>query len=240
MNTFRHVGTRVYRIAFPIRLPPNAFDLENHVDTGGLISGMRLNSGHPNDRFNTAYSGTPPSFFYRALEHWQSSIGSTPLSDYTFVDVGCGKGRAVMLASTFSFRQALGVELNPALAATARRNLTVWQSSARPCADLDILTADALEFPVPLSPVVFYVFNPFGAPVVERFLARLIALAASRTSVIDIIYVQPEHITLFAAHNAFQLLWDGEISLSPEDTAADVFRSFSMRCCIYRLSPTTH
>src|SRR5947207_9000390 len=92
------------------------FDLRHGVDTSGLIGGGELRSGHRNDVFNTAYYGMSPSRFQRVMEYWIADQTHAALEDYCFVDLGCGKGRAVMMASEFAFREVVGVELHASLA----------------------------------------------------------------------------------------------------------------------------
>jgi hypothetical protein len=45
-----------------------------------------------------------------------------PLAEYTFVDVGSGKGAAVLMASEFGFRRLVGVELAEELVRIAKLN----------------------------------------------------------------------------------------------------------------------
>lgn len=99
------------------------FDLEHGTDTSGLIERQHLHTGHANDAENTAYFGVPPSRFINAVEQWRATPGTLPVEQYRFIDLGCGKGRAVLLASRMTFRDVVGVELHPELAAVAQVNL---------------------------------------------------------------------------------------------------------------------
>src|SRR5580704_16200100 len=86
------------------RPQPHPFDERYGVDTSGLIGGGELHSGHKNDVFNTAYYGMAPSRFRRLMEYWIADESHRAIKDYNFVDLGCGKGRAVMMASQYRFR----------------------------------------------------------------------------------------------------------------------------------------
>ncbi len=104
--------------------PVHPFDRARGTDTGGLIPAAELVTGHPNDKHVTAYYGVAPSILRRLIELWLNETG--PLAEidrYTFVDIGAGKGRALLVAAESPFREVVGVELNPELAAVAERNI---------------------------------------------------------------------------------------------------------------------
>ncbi len=109
--------------SFPPPLPIHPFDLRHGVDTSGLLFCDQLASGHAHDDHINAYWGTPPSGFQGILDHWQQALAGTPytIEDYTLVDIGCGKGRVVLLASDLPFQRIVGVELNPTLTSPSPR-----------------------------------------------------------------------------------------------------------------------
>jgi SAM-dependent methyltransferase len=210
------------------------FDQRYGVDTSGLIGGGDLRTGHKNDVFNTAYYGMAPSRFRRVMENWIADSGHAAISQYSFVDLGCGKGRPVMMASEFQFRQVIGVELNASLAKTAEANLTVWTGVGRAVCPVQILCQDATEFSFPEGPCLLYLFNPFAAPVVKRLIERLESEFADRPGLLDVIYFNPEAGEVFDAHAGFKLLWTGTVEMSEEDAAADHVASPDDLCSVYR------
>jgi SAM-dependent methyltransferase len=210
------------------------FDLRYGVDTSGLIGGGDLRTGHKNDVFNTAYYGMAPSRFRRVMEDWISDSSHAAISHYSFIDLGCGKGRAVMMASEFLFRQAIGVELNTSLAKTAEANLTVWTDAARAVCPVQILCQDATEFSFPEGPCLLYLFNPFAEPVVKQLIERLEREFADRPGLLDVIYFNPEAGELIETHAGFKLLWTGTVEMSEEDAVADHVASPEDLCSVYR------
>jgi SAM-dependent methyltransferase len=68
------------------------------------------------------------------------------ISDRTFIDLGCGEGRALVIASEFPFRAIVGVELSPALCATATANAAVIANRFPDRMPIQIVQADAGEF----------------------------------------------------------------------------------------------
>jgi len=97
------------------RFPKHPFDVEHGTDTGGLTPGVELKTGHENDRHNTAYYGIAPSLFRRFVTQWRKLPPPHRLSSYSFIDIGAGKGRAMLLASEFNFREVVisGAEKYP-------------------------------------------------------------------------------------------------------------------------------
>ncbi len=122
------------RRLFPSQEARHPFDRAHRIDTGGLIYADGLSTGHEHDMHSSGYYATAPSLFRGAMEHWSATLEASPfrLTDYAFIDIGCGKGRVVLLASEYAFREVVGVELNPQLASVARRNLqSVDEAEAR-------------------------------------------------------------------------------------------------------------
>ncbi|MGB7983537.1 MAG: class I SAM-dependent methyltransferase [Terracidiphilus sp.] len=146
------------------------FDEEFGVRTSGLVAGRHLKSGHRHDRHATAYYGVAPSVFKALMKRWQKSRPGLALEEVSFLDVGAGMGRALLLAAELPFRQVVGVELNPTLTRIAKKNLTIWRASGRARAPMRVVCGDAVEFPLPPGPCLAFMFNPFGATVMRRLL----------------------------------------------------------------------
>jgi SAM-dependent methyltransferase len=239
-QTARILGKRLHREFFPAPIPTHPFDLEHGVDTSGLLFAEHLASGHPNDDHINAYWGTAPSGFRGVLDAWQQAIAGTPhpIEDYTFLDIGCGKGRVLMLASDRPFHRIVGVELNPELTATAQTNMAKWRTAPHLCSNIEVLNVDALLAPIPDSPVVLYIYNSFNLYVMLPLLERLQALAAARSTPIDLIYAKPQQATLVDATSGLALLAAGSIPLTPEDRAACAFATTHLDYRIYRFAAT--
>ena len=128
------------------------FDLEFGVKTSGLIAGRHLGAGHRNDRHATAYYAVAPSVFHSLLARWRRCCPLAPLDAYTFIDLGAGMGRAMLLAAESPFRAVLGIELHPTLARIGRRNLQRWRTAGRALAPMRMHCRDATEFKMPVGP----------------------------------------------------------------------------------------
>ncbi len=208
--------------------PIHPFDEAHGVDTSGLVPAADLLTGHTNDVYVTAYYAVAPSILRAVVARWRETPPPEPIHRYTFVDIGAGKGRAMLVASELPFHAVLGVELNPTLAAVARANLAIWQiahaadPTASPIASAELLEADALAIDLPATPTVLFLFHPFEAPVMKALLRRIETQFATRPGELDLLYVNAECANVLDSHPAFTLLWSGKLPMSPDDHIADL------------------
>lgn len=201
------------------------FDEEFGVRTSGLVAGRHLKSGHPHDRHATAYYGVAPSVFHTLLRRWQRSRPAGPIEEFSFIDLGAGMGRAVLLAAQSPFRQVVGVELNPILVRIAKKNLTVWRSTGRAQTTMKMICEDAVEFPLPAGPCLAFLFNPFGATVMRRLLKAWGKGSQEHARLLDLVYVnnEQEHVLEreLGRRPGSARLFLGQIRRSRADAIAD-------------------
>ncbi len=210
------------------------FDLQHGLDTSGLIGGADLAAGHAHDVYNTAYYGMSPSRFRGAIDLWRALPPAEAMEKYTFIDLGCGKGRALLMATELPVMEVVGVELNPELARIAEQNLEAWRAAGKSKVSARIVCGDATEFQFPAGPCLVYLFNPFAKPVVDRLLERIEASFKDRVGMLDVVYFNPESAEAFEEHRGFERLWSGSIPMSEEDAAADLVASPDDLCNFYR------
>ena len=122
--------------------PIHPFDAEFGTDTGGLIAAEELlDSNRRKNIHNTGFYATAPSIFEQAFARLQLDF-----ERFTFVDLGAGKGRIMLLASDYPFRRVLGVELIPELQAIATRNIARYRPASRQCDDVECILSDVCDF----------------------------------------------------------------------------------------------
>ena len=221
--------------------PIHPFDQMHGVDTSGLVPAKHLVTGHANDEHVTAYYGVAPSILRSLIHQWRETILPHPISSYTFIDIGAGKGRGLLVASEYHFRKVIGIELNPALAGVARANVAHWTAArasdptAAPLAPIEVLEQDALDYIFPATPTLLFLFHPFEAPVLRKLLrnietqlgAPLVASSSSRVRskappALDLIYVNAECANVLDRNPAFAQLFLDDVKMTPEDHAADL------------------
>jgi len=130
------------------------------------------------------------------VRHALSRLGVT--RDDVFADFGSGKGPAVLVAATFGFRRAIGVEISDELTRSARRNLE--RARLRPRAGrVEFVTADVLRYEIPDDLSVAYLYNPFTGLLFARFVERLLRSLERRPRPLRVVYNYPfEHSYLIA------------------------------------------
>ena len=140
----------------------------HNTDTCGVIPLSTFSFESKNKSAGLEYSTHHPRIIRLAL-------ASLAISHqlYTFIDVGCGKGRVLLLASEFPFRRILGIEFVPALAETARQNLQRCRWHRERCHDVAVFTADATEYELPIEPAVLYFANPFFPAVMNQVIRNI-------------------------------------------------------------------
>lgn len=200
--------------------PVHPFDATHGTETGALIPGEDLATGHRHDRHITAYHGTAPSLFRKLMARWRQQA-RWPVERTAFVDVGAGKGRAMLLAAEMPFRRILGIELHPALAAVARRN-TERYALHHKVSPMRLEEADVMRLRMPAGPCCVFLFNPFDLVLMDRFLDKLTREFRGREQELDLLYVNDEQRDLLLQeHPRFEEVWRGRIHLSHEDRDAD-------------------
>jgi SAM-dependent methyltransferase len=201
------------------------FDQLHGTDTSGLIPGRVIARGTTAKVEElTAYYGVAPSILQGILDIWLQQTKPQPIQKTVFLDIGAGKGRAMLLASRFPFLRVEGVELSPALATIASANISLWQQDARAeaLAPLRLYNADATKHPLPIEPTLAFLFHPFELPILRRFLRHVEKSLAAKPHPFDLLYINAEHNSLLDRHPAFTRVWMGPVAMTPADHVADL------------------
>lgn len=115
------------------------------------------------------------------------------------VDFGCGAGRALMAAHHFGIAKVTGVEFSKMLCLRAEKNL--WKFTQRnmnkPDLGWKVLHADACSFAIPQDATLFFLYNPFGSPVIDIVAQHILEFARSAKHTVTVIYVNPIHAPVF-------------------------------------------
>jgi SAM-dependent methyltransferase len=162
------------------------FDRLHGTDTSGFAAAEDLPENEGARAYACFYAGSQPNVLRLAI------AALPPVDPCTFVDLGCGKGRALLVASEFPFRDIVGVELSPALAKIARRNAASMARRFPRRTAVRVAVGDASAFPLPAGDLVLFLYHPFGAEVVAGVVAGVeAAIAAAPGRSIYVVYYNP-------------------------------------------------
>jgi len=159
------------------------YDWDHRVDTTSATVNWR-------DRLlgllNSPYQPTEPALFHEALASLNLAF-----RDFTFIDIGSGKGRTLLMASDYPFRRIIGVELLPELHRVAEENIRKYKSDPQQCFAIESICSDARDFIFPPEPTVLYLFNPLPEAGLEHVLGNLEQSLREHPRPVFVIYHNP-------------------------------------------------
>jgi hypothetical protein len=162
------------------------FDLEHTVDT--TRSNVSLQIQMMAALVSHEYCPSEPLLFKRIIDALPIQF-----TGYTFIDLGSGKGRSLLMAAAYPFRRILGVEFLPELHRIAERNITQHFANRRQQCQVESICQDAREFSFPPDPSVLYLFNPFPEPVFAAVLTNVRRSLIDNPRPLFVAYLDPEH-----------------------------------------------
>lgn len=137
------------------------------------------------------YQPTDPQVFHEMLSALPINYGQ-----FTFVDIGSGKGRTLLMASDYPFARVLGIELFPELHEIAQENIRNYKSENQRAFTIESQCIDARQFTFPPTPLVLYFFNPLPRSGLTAVIANLERSLREHPRDVYVIYHNPEHRTL--------------------------------------------
>ena len=141
--------------------------------------------------FHSPYQPTEPTLFREMLASLTQARPTIDFREFIFLDIGAGKGRALLLAADYPFRRILGIELLPELRRVAVENIARYKSDSQRCFAVDCLLGDAVDFPFPPEPTVLYLFNPLPQAGLIRMIGNLERSLEEHPRPVFVIYHNP-------------------------------------------------
>lgn len=183
----------------------SAFDRTHGTDTGGMVPTRELDLEDETDRWQSnLYLGSPP----RVTRHIIESLG-IDYADYTFVDYGSGKGRALFVAALYPFKEVIGVEISPPLHRAAVSNLNRYRGKPLQTG-ITCWCGNALNFELPPGNLVLHMYHPFGPEVLGQVLNHIKSTAGNQPRTILVPYLFSIGVAkaVFREHPQFRRIRD--------------------------------
>ena len=122
-----------------------------------------------------------------------------------FLDIGCGKGRALCLAAHQGFKKVTGLDFARDLCEAAKENLAITKQKI-PLLEYKVINNDAFYFKIPEDVDCIFLFNPFDEIIMSAVVNNIFTSLQNNPNKIKIIYVNPLHKELFLKAG-FKEIW---------------------------------
>jgi SAM-dependent methyltransferase len=179
-----------WRIAFTVTAQEIKGEKKYNIDTTGADELKSLSKKGIDISHATMYM--PVS--YLLIENIFKQIPST--SKKHFLDIGCGKGRAMCVAACNGFSTVSGVDFSEDLCAGAVTNLESTKATI-PLLQYEVIKKDAMNFEMPPDADCIFLFNPFDAVVMGAVVWNIMESARDYPREIVVAYANPLYIDLF-------------------------------------------
>ena len=171
---------------FYLKFDNRFFDLRYGIDSSQNVSLDKLNFQITNKTEGMEYGTIAPYFIQKILE-----LVKFDTSDI-FVDLGCGKGRVLLIASKFNFKKIIGIEFSPELYLIAQKNIGNCLSNNHFNTEkINLIQKDVLDYVFNHHETVFYLYNSFSIKILKRFCDQIKGSLIINPRRIIIIYVNP-------------------------------------------------
>jgi Histone methylation protein DOT1 len=166
------------------------YDWTHRVDTtSGNVSAKVRFIG----LLTSSYQPIEPELFQEML----NALG-VDYSQFTFVDVGSGKGRALLMASEYPFKRVIGLELLSELDAIAQENIRTFPKECRRCQAVESIQTDATRFVFPIAPLIVFIFHSLPEAGFRTVMGNLQLSIGVEPRPVRLIYANPVFESILA------------------------------------------
>jgi SAM-dependent methyltransferase len=109
-----------------------------------------------------------------------------------FLDIGCGKGRALCVAAHEGFKKVTGIDLSKELCERATENCIITRQRI-PAFEFSVINNDAFYYEVPPDVDCIFMFNPFDEIIMSGVVENIRESLQQYPRNISIVYVNPLH-----------------------------------------------
>lgn len=135
---------------------------------------------------NSPYQPIEPALFREIMNSLDVDF-----RQFTFVDIGSGKGRALLLASEYPFHRIVGVELLPELNQIAQENIQRFKNADEQSTSIETICEDATRFILPEGALVVLLNNPLPATRLRAVVGNIEAALKKMPRPVIVIYANP-------------------------------------------------
>ena len=131
---------------------------------------------------------------YQLLEE---ALQQIPAADKKhFMDIGCGKGRAMCVAAYYDFKKISGIDFSKEFCEAAINNISVTKVKI-PAINFSVTEADAAVANIPGDVDCIFLFNPFDETIMKKAMQHINASISNNPRRVNVIYANPLYKKLF-------------------------------------------
>ncbi len=187
-----------------------------NIDTSGFVL---VSTIHPDPKVQASispYYGSQPSVTRAAL-------ASLPAPEtYSLVDLGCGKGRVVIIGSEFPFKEIIGIELSPDLVKIAQANLNKVVKTFPQRPSMRIVEGDILTYLPVEGRVAFFFYHALGRELTSKLVDKIETALAANLEHAFFIYCNPVWGSVLDASPALKR-WSADTIIHKSSEASTEF-----------------
>lgn len=152
------------------------FEVFHGLELGGYVRQEDLVTTSKSKLRATAYQPVWTSNMRVLL----SFFSDEEVRNYTFLDVGCGKGKPSFYATKYPFKSIEGFDFDEELIESAQRNRE--KSRWLKAQNVSFRVGDAASIVLDSTPYVLFLFNPFDEEITRQFLENNASILRSNNS----------------------------------------------------------
>lgn len=128
---------------------------------------------------------------YYILENLLDNFRKLFPNEKNLVDAGSGKGRIMVAAAHYGFKNITGVDFAKELCDAAKKNINKIKAKF-PGTTFTVYCQDILNYQVKADDTVFFLFNPFNKEIMEKFSEKIDQSVKEYPRTIYFIYANPQ------------------------------------------------
>jgi SAM-dependent methyltransferase len=134
------------------------------------------------------HSGLLPSLPSGWLQLFRVLYSLRPSAKDVFLDLGCGAGRAVLVAALLPFRRVVGVEIDQDLLRDAHRNVKKFRGHR---IKIELVLGNLDDFFLPDDVSVLFSYNTLTAGSLERWIDNVVSSLDRAPRRLRLVYMNP-------------------------------------------------
>lgn len=143
------------------------WDAKYKLDTRSEVAIQDLDISSDEKKHADKYKPTRTRYFRKLIQHLKPDLNGV------FVDVGCGKGRILILAAMFGFKEVRGIEISNQLSNISSKNIETFRARFEKAFCVEVLCLSVLDYHFRHDETFVFLYSPFDYTITERFLCKL-------------------------------------------------------------------